>query len=196
MDQELGPFTITPTQIASLGAAFTPFVNALLRTEVAAAGLSGSLITTTYQENVGDDGVDAGLTRAIESRFVPAGESAWQFKRGDLQPAKCRTEIAGAAAALEILRNGGKYRLVLGGAPFGVAKAGDHLGSWNVGLDDEPHIAPGIRNVGAAHVLLCRAQRGDGTDLIRIRRILGQGANRVGAVDGIRIARGLQRHVS
>lgn len=114
MDQILNPFTVTPTQITGLGAAFTPFVNALLRVEMASAGLSNAAITTTYLETVGDEGVDAGLSRAIGSRFIPAGDSAWQFKRGDLLPAKCRTEIVGATAALEILRHGGKYRLVLG----------------------------------------------------------------------------------
>src|SRR5579859_2587508 len=114
MDQQLGPFAVTPSQIANLGGAFTPFVNALLRAEVAAAGLSGSLITTTYQENIGDEGVDAGLRRAAETRFIPAGNSAWQFKRGDLLPSKCKTELARATAALDILHAGGKYRLVLG----------------------------------------------------------------------------------
>jgi hypothetical protein len=114
MEEPLGPFAVTPTQITGLGAAFTPFVNALLRVEVAAAGLSGSLITTTYQENVGDEGVDAGLSRVVETRYIPAGDSAWQFKRGDLPPAKCKTELAGAAGALAILRAGGRYRLVLG----------------------------------------------------------------------------------
>jgi len=114
MDQLLGPFTVTPTQIAGLGAAFTPFVNALLRVEVASAGLAGALITTTYVENIGDGGVDAGLSRVEGTRFIPAGDSAWQFKRGDLTPAKCECELANATAALEILGNGGKYRLVLG----------------------------------------------------------------------------------
>jgi hypothetical protein len=114
-DEFLGPFTVTPPQITALGASFTPFVNALLRAEVGASGLSGPTLTTTYQENVGDEGVDAGLSRAVESRFIPAGESAWQFKRTDLSPAKCKCELRGAAAALEILRAGGKYRLVLGG---------------------------------------------------------------------------------
>lgn len=114
MDQLLGPFAVTPSQIASLGAAFTPVVNSLLRAEVAASGLSGSLITTTYLENIGDEGVDAGLSRVVGTRYIPAGDSAWQFKRGDLTPSKCKTELAGATAALDILRAGGKYRLVLG----------------------------------------------------------------------------------
>jgi hypothetical protein len=113
-DRPLGPFTVVPTQISSLGAAFTPFVNALLRAQVAAAELSGSRLTTTYQENIGDRGVDAGLRGATESRFIPAGDSAWQFKRGDLGPTACKRELAGASRALEILRAGGKYRLVVG----------------------------------------------------------------------------------
>jgi hypothetical protein len=114
IDQLLGPFAVTPTQISALGVAFTPFINALLRAEVAASQLSSSLITTTYRENIGDEGVDAGLRRAVESRFIPAGASAWQFKRGDLKPAASKKEFAGATRALEILRAGGKYRLVLG----------------------------------------------------------------------------------
>lgn len=113
-EQLLGPFSVTPDQISSLGGAFTAFVNELLRCEVATAGLSGSSISTSYVENVGDAGVDAGIERGVETRFVPSGASAWQFKRGDLAPAKCKTELEGASEALEILRSGGKYRLVLG----------------------------------------------------------------------------------
>lgn len=105
-DQLLGPFSVKPTQVASLGAAFTPLVNELLRREVAAAALSGTVLTTTYQENVGDEGVDAGLIRAVETRFIPEGDSAWQFKRGDLPPAACKSELEGASAALEILPQG------------------------------------------------------------------------------------------
>lgn len=114
MDQPLSPFTVTPVQISGLGTAFTPFINALLRVEVASAELASAVITTTYLETVADEGVDAGLSRAVGTRYIPAGESAWQFKRGDLPPAKCRAEIIDATAALEVLRRGGKYRLVLG----------------------------------------------------------------------------------
>ncbi len=46
--------------------------------------------------------------------WIPVGESAWQFKAGDLGPESCKTELRGATAALEILRRGGRYRLVLG----------------------------------------------------------------------------------
>ena len=50
----------------------------------------------------------------METAWIPAGDSAWQFKAGDLPPAKCKEELADAAYALDILRAGGKYRLVLG----------------------------------------------------------------------------------
>lgn len=113
-DELLGPFAVTSAQVGALGPAFTALVNALLRAEVAVAGLSSVAITTTDIENIGDRGVDVGITRAAESRHIPAGESAWQFKRGDLSPAKCRKELSGATQAQEVLRNGGKYRLVLG----------------------------------------------------------------------------------
>jgi len=113
-DEILGPFAVTPAQVSALGPAFTRVVNALLRAEIAVAGLSSVAITTTELENIGDQAVDVGITRAVESRHIPAGESAWQFKRGDLPPARCKEELKGATQALEVLRNGGQYRLVLG----------------------------------------------------------------------------------
>jgi hypothetical protein len=54
------------------------------------------------------------LTRDVAVGFIPEGRSAWQFKQGDFGPSKCRSELAQACFALEILRTGGKYRLVLG----------------------------------------------------------------------------------
>ncbi|MGX7681717.1 hypothetical protein ACSMXN_22780 [Jatrophihabitans sp. DSM 45814] len=113
-DELLGPYAVTSTQVGALGQSFTPLVNALLRAEVAVAGLSSVAITTTDIENIGDRGVDVGITRAVESRHIPAGESAWQFKRGDLAPAKSKQELRGATQAQEVLRSGGRYRLVLG----------------------------------------------------------------------------------
>jgi hypothetical protein len=111
---EFGPFSVVAEQVASLGAAFTPFVNRLLITETAAAGLAGTSLVTTYRENIGDKGVDAGLRADTTTRWIPLGESAWQFKAGDLEPAACKKELKGADAALEVLRQGGRYRLVLG----------------------------------------------------------------------------------
>jgi hypothetical protein len=93
---------------------FTDFVNELLRVEAAVAGLDGGQLTTTRLVNVGDGGVDACLHRAVATTHIPEGDSAWQFKAGDSGLAKCRAELRGASEALDVLRGGGSYRLVLG----------------------------------------------------------------------------------
>lgn len=112
---DFGPFSVAPAVIRGLGgASFGSFVNRLLSVEVARAGMTGTTLETTYLENVGDGGVDAALRQASATAWIPEGNSAWQFKAGDLAPAKCKTELKGATHALDILRNGGKYRLVLG----------------------------------------------------------------------------------
>jgi hypothetical protein len=111
---EIPPFAVAPEAVAGLGDSFTPLINQLLDTESAAAGMSGVDLATTYRVNLADGGVDAGLRRSAGNRWLPSGDSAWQFKAGDLKPQQCADELAGATAALEVLRNGGKYRLVLG----------------------------------------------------------------------------------
>lgn len=110
----LGPFSVSGEQISSLGISFTPFVNHLLDVETSAAGMLGTSLTTTYKENLADGGVDAGLNAETSTRWLPGGQSAWQFKAGNLGPKACADELAGAEAALATLRGGGKYRLVLG----------------------------------------------------------------------------------
>jgi hypothetical protein len=97
---------VAPGQVSALGASFTPFVNDLLRVESSAANLDGGQLTTTYRDNIDDKGVDAGLRRAVGTKYIPSGDSAWQFKAGDLPPAKCKKELRGAeerggSAALE-----------------------------------------------------------------------------------------------
>jgi hypothetical protein len=89
-------------------------VNELLRAEAADAGLEGGSLVTTELENVGDGGVDASLEATVSTKYLPKGRSAWQFKAGDLPPAKCTKELRDAKHALEILHAGGKYRLVVG----------------------------------------------------------------------------------
>jgi len=113
-DQPFGPFSVEPHQISQLGLAFSDFVSELLRIEVAVAGLDGGQLTTTRLVNLADGGVDAGLHRAAATKRIPAGDSAWQFKAGDLGPAACRTELRDATEAQDVLRGGGSYRLVLG----------------------------------------------------------------------------------
>jgi hypothetical protein len=114
--ETFGPFSVDPDEIARLGTLYTPFVNILLDTETASAGLNGYSLTTNYRENIGDKGVDAGISQGIQTRWIPKGGSAWQFKSGDLGPAGCASELRGAERAQEILRSGGTYLLVIGAA--------------------------------------------------------------------------------
>jgi hypothetical protein len=115
VSDQFGPFSVDPGQVVGLGGAvFQELINRLLTDEVTAGGFSQVNLRTSYQANVGDRGVDALIESAEETSWVPAGDSAWQFKAGDLGPEGCAAELAGATFAHEILRRGGKYRLVLG----------------------------------------------------------------------------------
>lgn len=111
---DLGPFSVHPGQIADLGANFTAFINQLLIVEIARADMDGIALETSYLYNIGDKGVDAVSRADSNTSWIPKGETAWQFKAGDLSPGKCKTELEGASFALDVLRSGGKYRLVLG----------------------------------------------------------------------------------
>jgi hypothetical protein len=110
----IGPFEVEPDQITRLAAAFAQFVNQLLVRETSRAQMKGHQLNITVEENRPDGGVDAYITEAIETDWLPGGDSAWQFKRSDLAPAKCRDELLGASRAQETLRSGGSYRLALG----------------------------------------------------------------------------------
>lgn len=116
MTEPFGPFSVSAQQVEQLGQSFTPFINRLLEAETAAAGLTGADLRITYRENRGDGGVDARLMRAQGTRWIPAGDSAWQFKAGDLHKAGAASEFEGATHARSVVENGGKYILVLGRA--------------------------------------------------------------------------------
>jgi hypothetical protein len=110
----LGPFEMTVQQVETLGLLFTEFVNRLLVVAQRAGGIDGHLLTISHAEAVADGGVDAATRDATVTDWVPAGDTAWQFKRGDLPPAKCVAELRGATWAHQFLRDGGSYVLVLG----------------------------------------------------------------------------------
>jgi hypothetical protein len=114
MSGDFGPFSVSPAQISGLNTSFTGFVRRLIAAEAAEADMGGDEFTTTLSENTPDGGVDAYTKRSVGTRWIPAGETAWQFKRSDLEPAKCREELLGATEAQAILKRGGSYRLVLG----------------------------------------------------------------------------------
>ncbi|MDO8733238.1 MAG: hypothetical protein Q7L55_11835 [Actinomycetota bacterium] len=117
MNEGFGPFAVDPGQVAGLeGGLFQTLVNRLLDVECARAGMAGTDLHTSFRATVADRGVDAGVYAAGETEWLPAGDSAWQFKAGDLGPAACASEFESASRAREIVDAGGSYRIVLGKA--------------------------------------------------------------------------------
>jgi hypothetical protein len=112
----LGPFDIPSERVQALGASFTPFVNKLLDVEARRHGLQGYRVSVNANETTPDGGVDASLRDAPLTDYLPAGDSAWQFKRTGLGRQACADEFAHASWAHEFLRSGGSYILVLGAA--------------------------------------------------------------------------------
>jgi hypothetical protein len=109
-----GPFDVDPTSVERLGAAFALFVNDLLAAEVGRAGLLGFQLDINSQTNTADGGVDAALWSSNATDWLPDGDSAWQFKSSDLEPAECKEELKGAAFARDLMSKGATYVLVLG----------------------------------------------------------------------------------
>lgn len=112
----LGPFEITADRVEALGIRFSPFINRLLELERRSQGIAGYQLTVTVEENTPDGGVDAATRGARASDWLPAGDTAWQFKRSRLSPQQCADELEGAIWAHSFLRDGGSYVLVIGHA--------------------------------------------------------------------------------
>lgn len=112
---DYGPFSVDPAKITALGGAkFARFVTRLLAAEMSTSALKGAVLDSSHIVNLSDEGVDARVQHAEGTTQLPAGDTGWQFKAGDLEPADCKKELEGAGFALEILHNGGSYRLALG----------------------------------------------------------------------------------
>ncbi len=110
----LGPFEVGAEQVERAGVGFTRLVNQVLALEALRAGMRSHQLRVDSQDESPDGGVDAQLFCDRGTVRIPAGESVWQFKRGDLPPAKCREELRGARWAREAIVGGAAYRLVLG----------------------------------------------------------------------------------
>ena len=102
-----GPFDVTSAQVIRLGVRFGAFLNRLLALELRAYGTPGHQLTTTENETATDGGVDAMVRDAIETEWIPSGDSGWQYKARSIGPAECAAELAGAPRALAVLRAGG-----------------------------------------------------------------------------------------
>ena len=92
---------------------FTAFVNKLLLAEAAAQHLSPSRIRITERVNDPDGGVDALLLGAQGSRWVAAGDSVWQFKKGEIDNAEAVKEV-GKPEVAPRLAAGAAYYLCIG----------------------------------------------------------------------------------
>ena len=110
----LGPFDVDAAQVQNLGNRFTAFVNELLEREVAAHSLYGSDLSITENETTADGGVDAALRGAMRTDWLPAGDSAWQFKRTGIGPKGCADEFEKAKWVHEYVKAGGSYIIALG----------------------------------------------------------------------------------
>ncbi len=112
----LGPWEVGPEQVQQVGGGFTTLINRLLTLECKRTGMCRYELQVDYQGNIGDGGVDARLEATQGTDWLPDGVSAWQFKSGDLPPAKCKEELRGALWAKELLKAGATYTLVVGKA--------------------------------------------------------------------------------
>lgn len=112
----LGPFDISADRIVALGVQFTPFINRLLDLECRANALSGHQLVVNVNETTPDGGVDASVRGMAIAGWVPAGDSAWQFKRSNFGPKACRDEFKEASWAHEFVRGGGSYIMAIAAA--------------------------------------------------------------------------------
>ncbi|MCY4372115.1 MAG: hypothetical protein OXF41_22415 [bacterium] len=110
-----GPFEIGARAVSRLDAGFAVAVNRLLEAEAARAGMVASSLVLNSVDELADGGVDAAIHDApAGGDWIPKGDSVWQFKRSDLQPAECADEFGGASWAYGCVQSGGTYVLVIG----------------------------------------------------------------------------------
>ena len=110
-----GPFEITADQIQRLGPRFTAFVNKLLTAEQSSHGLAGHTLSLNANETARDGGVDAAVRGSPGTDWIPAGDTAFQFKRSSQSTAECVSELVGATRVHEMLKGGGSFVIALGG---------------------------------------------------------------------------------
>jgi len=92
---------------------FVEFMNRLLREEGSATGILQANIQTSVRQYEPDAGIDAQVTGASGSKWIPDGTSVWQFKSSDLEPHKIRDEFQ-KPGVQKAISAGGTYCLVIG----------------------------------------------------------------------------------
>jgi hypothetical protein len=96
-----------------LAAEFAGFVDALLSAEAAMHPLAPDKVVVTSRTDDPDGGIDAHVLDAPGSKWVPAGESLWQFKKGDITPKDAAAEIK-KPEVLSSVKAGASYVLCVG----------------------------------------------------------------------------------
>jgi hypothetical protein len=109
-----GPFDVDPTEIANLKTSFVPFMRQLMLAERVKVRLTGDALRLAQNENEPDGGIDAAVSNTATSNWFPAGNSVWQFKRANVNPAALAKELRDAPAVQQALRDGESYRVVIG----------------------------------------------------------------------------------
>jgi hypothetical protein len=109
-------FNILSREIELCGSdELTMVVNRCLEAETARLGIPAHLLETSLQTNEPEGGIDARLHApdGIRSIWLTAGESAWQYKSGRIQPHEIENEFF-KPAVQEVVERGGTYCLVVG----------------------------------------------------------------------------------
>ena len=93
----------------------TMVLNRCLQVETARLRLPAHLLETSLQTNEPDGGIDARVRAPADtqSRWIPAGESAWQYKSGRIEPREIEKEFF-KPGVQEVVARGGSYCLVAG----------------------------------------------------------------------------------
>jgi hypothetical protein len=93
----------------------TMVVNRCLQVETARLGLPAHLLEVTLRINEPDGGIDARVRApdTTQSRWIPAGESAWQYKSGNIWPHEIEKEFF-KPGVQDVVGRGGSYCLVIG----------------------------------------------------------------------------------
>ena len=109
------PFEVAAKEVAGLDdPPFVAVLNALLGLEAQRAGIPPDNLDLTWKQHTPDGGIDASVTTgATTPEWIPVGESIWQYKSGNFQPASIPAEIKNHPRVFVALREGARYVLAL-----------------------------------------------------------------------------------
>lgn len=117
----MSPYDVESHDLMGLGdVKFTSILNDIIQTEAGWFNVPGSQVETNLRTTVPDGRVDARIQTPIncDSRWLPPGQSAWQFKSGPFTAGKIRAEITRPSKRHpllhDLLSQGATYVLAVG----------------------------------------------------------------------------------